>query len=159
MNTVFSYAPLSKAEPKTTAGLMSSCCMRKHSLGQEGVGNHSKDALQSLLLLSTTDCSILQDHFKKLYVSGTSAGREQERRIFHSLPFSIDQSFASLAINSQALLGCAQWVLSRVLSICLSKEKPGALRQGGPGHLRRAVAKMSIFTCMQSVRILRAGSC
>lgn len=102
-------------------------------MGQEGVGNHSEDALRSPLLLRTADCSILQDHFKKLYVSGASAGREEEGRIFHSLPFSIDQSFALLAINSQALWGCAQWVLSRVLSICLSKEKPGALRHGAQG--------------------------
>lgn len=82
MNTAFSCAPR-KAESEAMAVLMSSSRPRKHSLGPEGVGNHSKDALLSWLLLSTTDCSILQDHFKKLYVSGTSAGREREGRIFH----------------------------------------------------------------------------
>lgn len=48
--------------------------------GQEGP---YEDTLLSWLLPSATDFSILQDHFKKLCVSGASAGREKEGRIFH----------------------------------------------------------------------------
>ena len=50
--------------------------------GGEGKG-HWEETPLSWLLPSATDCSILQGHFKKLYVSGATAGREQERRIFY----------------------------------------------------------------------------
>ena len=45
--------------------------------------NHCGDTRLSWCLPRATDCSILHDHFKKLYVSGASPGRETDGRIFH----------------------------------------------------------------------------
>lgn len=50
--------------------------------GREGE-SHYGDTRLSWRLPRATDCSILQDHFKKLYVSGASPGRETDGRIFH----------------------------------------------------------------------------